>query len=158
LRLAPERYDAVREQLLSDRLVKKYACRGGGLRLSRRGKKLVREMVMPPLDEVEDISVSTGTGFFVSANGHVLTNAHVVEDLVEGRLIRVSAEGKSSVAYIVARDGPNDLALLKIDRRSRFLPVFKRGVRVAENIATFGFPLIDYLDSEGSFTSALLAP
>jgi S1-C subfamily serine protease len=157
LRLAPERYEEVRAELLHERLVEKYVCRGGGLRLTRAGQRKVREAPPTSLDEIEDAPITTGTGFFVSERGHVLTNAHVIEDLVDGRRIRVSIGGESSLAYVVARDGPNDLALLKAKYKPRILPVFRRGVRVAESIATLGFPLTDYLDSSGCFNDGIVS-
>lgn len=56
---------------------------------------------------------SSGTGFFVTNDGHVLTNAHVVEECTA---IEITTDKKATrSARIVARDKSNDLALLKID-------------------------------------------
>jgi S1-C subfamily serine protease len=57
-------------------------------------------------------SGSTGSGFFVSKLGHVVTNAHVVKDC---RSIAVGDNAKKQVATILLEtDIRNDLALLKI--------------------------------------------
>ena len=57
--------------------------------------------------------VGTGSGFFVSENGHVITNLHVVAD---GDSIRIrTQEGRVLEAELVARDVGNDLALLKVN-------------------------------------------
>ena len=54
-----------------------------------------------------------GTGFIVDAEGHVVTNAHVV---AESTSIRVTlTDGCDSEAELVGADGLTDLAVLKID-------------------------------------------
>jgi uncharacterized protein len=54
---------------------------------------------------------STGTGFAVSQNGHLLTNHHVVADCAE---VRVQPQAnEAAAAVVVARDPTNDLALLQ---------------------------------------------
>ena len=65
------------------------------------------------LQPVPESGGSTGTGFFASAAGHVVTNAHVVTDC---RATRVRPSGGAAVsANIVARDAVNDLALLETE-------------------------------------------
>ena len=92
----------------------------------------------------------TGTGIFVSAVGHVLTNSHVVEGF---DWVQVSLEGEAPhLARVVARDHQNDLALLETDRRLTALPIFRRDVEVGEEVATYGFPLLDFLGKSGKFT------
>ena len=39
LNLSDDRYDTVRDELLQDNLIEKYVCRGGGIRLTRKGEK-----------------------------------------------------------------------------------------------------------------------
>src|SRR5690242_14390543 len=39
LKLSDERYEIVRQRLLAKKLVTKYACRGGGIRLNPKGDK-----------------------------------------------------------------------------------------------------------------------
>ena len=85
LNISDEFYQDVRDELLRDGLVEKYACRGGGLRLTQKGKKAAT-------GEDEVLSWSSGTGFFVSASGHVLTNAHVIEGF---DWVQVSLEGEA---------------------------------------------------------------
>jgi len=57
-------------------------------------------------------SVSSGSGFFVSKLGHIITNAHVVKGC---RSITVGDNAKKQVAVtLLEKDKRNDLALLKI--------------------------------------------
>lgn len=54
-----------------------------------------------------------GSGFFVSREGHILTNNHVVGNASELR-VKLN-DGTEIPAKIVGRDGTTDLAVLKID-------------------------------------------
>ncbi|MDB4939999.1 MAG: hypothetical protein JWO40_424 [Candidatus Doudnabacteria bacterium] len=55
-----------------------------------------------------------GSGFFISADGMILTNKHVVED-TEAKYTVLTQDGKSYDAKVLAVDPVNDLALVKVD-------------------------------------------
>ncbi len=94
---------------------------------------------------------STGTGFFVSSQGHVLTNHHVVENC---GAISVALDGTlSQSARVIARDSKNDLALLTTSGlKPSAVPNLRTGVRLGESIFVYGFPLAGLLASSGNFT------
>ncbi|MGJ3231294.1 MAG: Do family serine endopeptidase [Oceanicaulis sp.] len=55
---------------------------------------------------------SQGSGFFISADGYVVTNNHVIEGADD---IQVGlADGRTLAAEVVGTDGPTDLALLRV--------------------------------------------
>jgi serine protease Do len=56
--------------------------------------------------------MSQGSGFFVSQDGYVVTNNHVVQNAVEVQL--VTDDGKTLDAKVVGTDPRTDLALLKV--------------------------------------------
>lgn len=66
-------------------------------------------------------SVGTGTGIIISANGYIVTNAHVVQNLSDGK--RTPAESVTVVladkteypAQIIGADSRTDLAVVKIN-------------------------------------------
>lgn len=98
----------------------------------------------------------SGSGFFVSAEGHILTNAHVVSGCESAIAFTVEAETASAPfpVTILARNGRDDLALLKADRRhvtgvARLRP----DVRQGESVAAYGFPLAGLLSRTGNFTT-----
>ncbi len=62
----------------------------------------------------EKAQVSSGSGFFVSQDGFLLTNRHVVED-PEADYSIITNDNKKLKAKVVARDTINDMAVLKID-------------------------------------------
>lgn len=93
---------------------------------------------------------SSGTGFFVTAEGHILTNAHVVDECAA---IEITTDKQATrSARLVARDKANDLALLKVDVQGAKAATMKAPVRLGDPIAAFGFPLSDILSSSGNFT------
>ncbi len=57
--------------------------------------------------------VGAGTGFFVSSDGLILTNKHVVNDENASYTV-LTTDGKSYQAQVLSRDPINDLAILKI--------------------------------------------
>jgi uncharacterized membrane protein YgcG len=100
----------------------------------------------PPQTE----AISSGTGFFVSLPGYVLTNQHVIDGC---RTATVSRPGYPiGDARIVGADTANDLALLMTDMATKMVPSLRIGARVGENIFVYGFPLSGLLSSSGNFT------
>ena len=59
-----------------------------------------------------------GSGFFISADGYLLTNNHVVEG--GGEYHVVTDDGRDLRAKLVGRDARTDLALLKVDADKPF--------------------------------------
>lgn len=62
--------------------------------------------------------MSQGSGFFVSQDGYVVTNNHVVQNAVEVQL--VTDDGKTMEAKVVGTDPRTDLALLKVKDGGNF--------------------------------------
>jgi S1-C subfamily serine protease len=98
---------------------------------------------------------NTGTGFFVSASGQILTNAHVVEncDKLMGRL----SAGPDFQLRLQSVDGDNDLALLT-SVGSRPFATFRRGSSpLGERVVVFGFPLAGTLTESGNLTTGAVS-
>lgn len=85
-------------------------------------------------------SGASGTGFAIS-EGHVMTCAHVIEDMQE---IHISSfEGRYRVEPVVV-DKRNDIALLRVQGAPPLTPIsFKDGVGCAlgDSVVAVGFPL-----------------
>jgi S1-C subfamily serine protease len=81
---------------------------------------------------------SSGTGFFITEDGYLITNQHVVGNNAQVRLV---TEAGIISARVVKVDAANDLALLKVDGRFAALPVVSsRAMRLGSTVATVGFP------------------
>jgi putative serine protease PepD len=98
----------------------------------------------------------TGSGFFLSSDGYVLTNNHVVEAAATRGSITVAiSTGKKYTATIVGRDSSYDLAVLKIDVTGA--PSLQLGdsdkAQVGDAVIAIGSPL----GLTGTVTSGILS-
>ena len=79
-----------------------------------------------------------GTGFIISADGQVVTNAHVVEDAVNINVML--SDGTVRTAELVQQDPTRDLAVLKIEGKD--LPAARLGrsaeVEVGDEVLAIG--------------------
>jgi TPR repeat protein len=96
---------------------------------------------VPGKEGAEEISRVTGTGFFITDGGFLITNKHVIEG---SNQIRLATSAGLIVAKVVKVDAANDLALLKAEGKFSALPVTtSRAVKLGASVATVGFPNID---------------
>ncbi|HJV06272.1 MAG TPA: DegQ family serine endoprotease [Chromobacteriaceae bacterium] len=104
-------------------------------------------------DPTPSESVSFGSGFIISQDGYILTNAHVVAGSSQ---IRVMLTDKREMkAKLVGMDKRTDVALLKVNASD--LPVVKVGnpsqLKVGEWVAAIGAPF----GFENSVTSGIVS-
>ena len=79
-----------------------------------------------------------GSGFYVTSNGYLLTNQHVVNG---ARKVFISSGTQRLPAQVVKTDAANDLALLKVSGTFAALPVSSsRRVKLGQTVSTVGFP------------------
>jgi TPR repeat protein len=79
-----------------------------------------------------------GSGFYVTSNGYLLTNQHVVDG---ARQVFIYSGSKKLPARVVKTDAANDLALLKVSGTFAALPVSSsRRVKLGQTVSTVGFP------------------
>jgi S1-C subfamily serine protease len=94
------------------------------------------EKSSPKSDEI--VSASSGSGFAVSSNGHVITNYHVIEGCQN---VKIHHNGKSIPANVVTFDPQNDLALLKGNfRPSTVLPLSTNSPELLQDVYVAGYP------------------
>ncbi|MDQ0449833.1 serine protease [Methylobacterium aerolatum] len=106
----------------------------------------------PPVAQSKpEDKISTGSGFFVDAQGRFITNSHVVEKC--DTVVVKTPDGQIRKAGIKATDAANDLALLQVTGGAghKFAPL-RLSARLGEGIATFGYPHLDMLANTGNFT------
>ena len=65
------------------------------------------------MEPLEREGRSLGSGFFISADGHIVTNNHVVDNGTE--ITVVLDDGEEYVAEVLGTDPSTDLAVLKVD-------------------------------------------
>ena len=97
-----------------------------------------------------------GTGLIISADGEIVTNAHVV---VDAAAVRVLLPGSTEpiTAQVIGTDSGNDLALLQVKGSglpvARFAP--KDSAQVGDQVVAMGFALD--LPGEASVTSGIIS-
>jgi S1-C subfamily serine protease len=88
--------------------------------------------------DVEFSLKASGTGFFISDDGYLITNNHVVKDAIK---VRIVTSAGTFDAKVVQTDAANDLALLKVEGHFTALPITpSRNVALGNTVATVGFP------------------
>jgi len=82
-----------------------------------------------------------GTGFFVSGDGYILTNNHIVEKAAKVKVYTV--QGEEYTAKVIGTDPRTDVALIKVDAKN--VPFAELGdsskVKVGEWVLAIGNPL-----------------
>ncbi|MCK2094496.1 DegQ family serine endoprotease [Thauera aromatica] len=76
-------------------------------------RRFVPRLPEPPGPDADPDNQSLGSGFIVSADGYILTNAHVVEG-AEEILVRL-ADKREFSAEVVGADARSDVALIRIE-------------------------------------------
>ena len=90
-------------------------------------------------DDNKIVAASSGTGFYVSNKGHIISNHHVVEGC---NTVKLTFKGKEVTADVLAVDKMNDLAILKADIiPSKVYSVATEDASLLEDIIIAGYPL-----------------
>jgi putative serine protease PepD len=99
---------------------------------------------------------ATGTGVVVTSNGEILTNAHVVEDASEVRVL-FAGDTEPVVAQVLAADAGNDLALLKVNASDLVAATFAKpgSVKLGDQVVAIGYALA--LDGGPSVTTGIVS-
>jgi hypothetical protein len=80
----------------------------------------------------------SGTGFFITEDGYILTCHHVIKNASE---VKIKHEEKIYTAKTIRSDSNNDLALLKIDGSFSALAFSAdRSAKMGQNVFTIGYP------------------
>jgi len=90
----------------------------------------------------EKQEVGAGSGFFVSADGYLVTNRHVVSD-ESAEYTVITQDGKKFPAEVVGRDTVNDIAMLKVEGEA--FPFISFGdsdqIEVGQSVIAIGYAL-----------------
>ena len=111
---------------------------------ARRGGPALASSVVfddPSIQFVEEASL--GSGIIVDRRGYIVTNAHVVANAVNIKVVTFSSERTVYPATIIRKDVENDIAILKIEPDSP-MPTAILGdsdmIKVADRVLTVGAP------------------
>jgi len=139
----------------------------GGLGHISSAPQKGRELPLPELFEGADpavVAISTevsgwnifgqqisrpaaGSGFFVSPDGYIVTNAHVIENA--STITVLLHDGSVKPAEVIGRDPESDIAVIKVDVTGWAYLAFgdSDAVRVGDKVAAIGNPLGELANS-----------
>ncbi len=131
-------------------------------------KKMNKFVKLYPLSSVEssifkDSPKSSGSGFFVTTNGIIGTNAHVVENANNIEVTVINNVGNYTYkAKTVLLDSKNDVALIKIDdanfKGMNSLPYsILEYSDIGASVFTIGYPLNDVMGSNFKVTNGIIS-
>ena len=110
-------------------------------RITEKPKKQEPKKEKPKIspDDNKIVAASSGTGFYVSNTGHIISNHHVVEGC---NTVKLTFKGKEVIADVLAVDKMNDLAILKADITPlKVYSVANEDASLLEDIIIAGYPL-----------------
>lgn len=100
-------------------------------------------------------AASSGSGFYVSDKGHLITNQHVVDGC---SAIEFYVGGVKQRALVIAADNVNDVALLKSDLASpSYLAIGEAEPKLMEQIYVAGYPFGDAVSSTLKITKGIVS-
>ena len=114
--------------------------------------------------EVPEVNlVSYGSGFFITSDGYIVTNYHVIENATSLTIEYMTDDSKKVYsASVVANDPDNDLAILKITSSGLEvldeLPykILNEPSRVGTKVLALGYPKASILGSELKATDGII--
>ena len=116
---------------------------------------VVRVNVQKAESDDEDVRGGVGSGFVFDKKGHIITNAHVIDDAV--KVVVTFLDGRSYNADIIGTDEYTDIAIIKVNADLALLHPLHVGdsanLKVGEQIAAIGNPF----GLSGSMTSGIIS-
>mgnify|MGYP001326126984 CR=1 FL=1 len=109
----------------------------------------------PTPDDGKIIIIGSGSGFFVTDQGHVVSNDHVI-----GICKKVIAyeEGKEINLDILATDMVNDIGLVRGKfQKVSYLNIKPGGAELGEDIVAFGYPLSRFTSDSVKLTKGIVS-
>ena len=118
----------------------------------------VYEKVLPSVVSItcyDSQSTSSGTGVIMDADGYIITNAHVVEDALQIRVLL--NDGRELEARCVGADALSDLAVLKVSATGLVPAEFgdSNALRVGDEVVAIGDPL--GVELRGTMTNGIIS-
>jgi len=103
----------------------------------------------------EEVPGGSGSGFVYDDTGHIITNNHVIDDVL--KITVTFLDGESYAAEIVGNDADLDLAVLKINARNSYLHHLELGssseLKVGQQVVAIGNPF----GLSGSMTTGIVS-
>jgi S1-C subfamily serine protease len=118
-------------------------------------KKTTQETTKKKKKE-EKSTGGSGSAFFVSNTGYLITNYHVIETCSSNS--KIYYKNKELDAELIAKDQYLDLALLQAEtKNNKFISISNKPPRKLQRIIAAGYPFGKYLSDDMKFTSGIVS-
>ncbi len=102
-----------------------------------------------------DVLSASGTGFFITKDGFLVTNNHVVEG---AKKIRVRTPSETFDARVVKASRTFDLAIIKVEGTFAPLPLdFNRLLNLGDSVFTIGYPNFEVQGASPKYTDGKIS-
>jgi S1-C subfamily serine protease len=102
------------------------------------------------------VAASSGSAFFVSNTGYIITNFHVIETCNDNS--KIFYKTNKIDTKLIAKDEYLDLALLKAEvSNNKFIRISNKAPRKLQRIIAAGYPFGKYLSDDMKFTSGIVS-
>ena len=100
---------------------------------------------------------SQGTSFFISNNGHMVTNYHIIDKCDDN--VKIKYKTKDYDVRVVAKDRILDLALLEAKNieRTKYLSLSSNPPEKLQKIIAVGYPFGKWISDDLKFTSGIIS-
>ena len=112
-----------------------------------------------PATAVSDQAYGSGTGIVMTADGYILTNAHVV-DGAAALTVAASGSNRQRPAQFVGVSSCDDLAVIKVDDAQGLKPATfgsSKNEKVGEDVAAIGYPLGSEIGTDVTITRGIIS-
>jgi S1-C subfamily serine protease len=108
-----------------------------------------------PVQEDDTYKVASGSGFYVTDTGHIITNYHVIEGCKD---MKVHSKGNVLETKQIAQDRRNDLALLKISGTPKHsFALSTESPFPLQDVVVAGYPFGNRVSSTLKFTEGIIS-
>ena len=108
-------------------------------KIGKEDKPINRAPKKPAPDNNKIVAAASGTGFYVTKSGHIITNHHVIDGC---KTVKLKFNGQEIDGKVLAVDKVNDLAVVKANiKPKRIYSVSNKDVQLLEDIIIAGYPL-----------------
>jgi hypothetical protein len=98
--------------------------------------------------------MAVGTGFFISADGYIATNYHVIKGAYQLSITKYSGGEATTSVKVVAFDVEQDVAILKVETSDeKYLEISSSAVEMGDNVYVIG----STLGLTGTFTHGMIS-
>jgi S1-C subfamily serine protease len=112
-------------------------------------------IVKAPTQDDDTYKVASGTGFYVSDKGHIITNHHVIEGCED---MKVHSKGNVLETTKISEDRRNDLALLKTTETPKHsFALSTESPFPLQDIVVAGYPFGEKVSSTLKFTQGIVS-